>query len=87
MWVSLLMNPTENAMTFQILLVSALEEGPVRSHTVRLPNAYETLACARAVACRMLDAGWCDWARVVVWGTNELPGHATPDSFVDDLPF
>jgi hypothetical protein len=77
----------EPTMTFQIILVNAIEEGPVRTSSSRLPNAYETLACARAVACRMLDAGWCDWARVVVWGTNELPGHATPDSFVDEIAF
>jgi hypothetical protein len=74
-------------MTFQIVLVYANEEGPVLTHSSRLPNAYETLACARAVAGHMLDAGWCDWVRVVVWGTDELPGKATADSFVDDLPF
>ena len=74
-------------MAYQIVLIAAIEEGPVRSYTARLPNAYETLACARAVACRMVDQGWGDWARVVAWGTNDLPGKATADSFVDDLPF
>jgi hypothetical protein len=75
-------------MTFQIVLVNAIEEGPVHTSSSRLPNAYETLACARAVARRMVDAGWCDWARVVAWGTNDLPvNFCVGESFVDEIPF
>jgi hypothetical protein len=77
-------------MTFQIVLISALEEGPVRSHTVRLPNAYETFACARKVACYMLDNYWADDARIVVWGTNDPandPSVWVDPTINDDLSF
>jgi hypothetical protein len=91
MWIAASEAAPENQeppMTFQIILVNAIEEGPVHTSSSRLPNAYETLACARAVANRMTEAGWCDWARVVAWGTNDLPVRfCTADSFVDDIAF
>jgi hypothetical protein len=75
-------------MTYQIVLFCATEEGPVRSHSVALPNAYETLTLAYKLADRFVEEGGADGAMVVAYGTRNVARLAFPTNPTwDEIPF
>jgi hypothetical protein len=87
-------------MAYQIVIQSPrycpITDGIIGSQFQRLPNAYETLVCARAIASRLAtedyEAGGDDSYRVITWGGDILRDVVLGDRVcraVDDdtIPF
>jgi hypothetical protein len=80
-------------MTYQIVRITLVEgdspANPDRHYATRFPNAYETAACAHAIAGRMHDDFSDEVYYVIPWGgspwSDRVWRQRDPDEI--DLPF